>query len=118
MRTWIAALVLIVFGSGAHAKPVPDESVHELVMQYIALPCPLLEFSYEYMYNELNAIDDLYNSCLATAQASKNQQDMLKCFFIRQHFELRYDHWRSVEKAYYLMCDPETGLEKQAKVRI
>ena len=111
-----AIFIPLVF-TQANAKTEPDESVHELVMEYLYLSCEALQYSYNYMYKELMRITVSYQKCL-NKQESDDTDPLrgLQCVYIKQHWQLRYDHINSVEKAWQLVCEGSDRKEKQYEI--
>ena len=65
-----------------------------------------MEYAYDYMYNDLQVLTTAYKRCVGL-QGSGADADMyvgLQCVFLQQHWDLRYAHIKSLERAYDLMC--------------
>lgn len=102
----IASILLSTIFTASAKPPGEDESVPELVDQYIWLSCEAMEYSYDYMYNDLKVLTTAYKRCVGL-QGSGADADMyidLQCVFLQQHWDFRYSHIKSLEKAYDLMC--------------
>lgn len=117
----IASFLLLATAAPAN-PPGADESVQELVMNYIHLPCDALVYSYEWMRRDLIMIANAYAVCLSKQDTSTDptiQDDQwfgLQCVYINHHFYFRYDHIMSVRKAWHLMCDRDGRRERQYEI--
>lgn len=121
---WALLIVPLLLAAPAQSKPPgEDMSVHELVMNYIHLPCGALIYSYGYMYREMTMLTSAYQIC-ATKQRSSvdptvinDQWFGLQCSYIHQYWQLRYEHIMSVAKAWNLMCNEEGRKEEQYEIQ-
>ena len=127
MTVWLivvaSAIMHLFFAEPADANPPgEDESIHELVMHYIYLPCDALEYSIDFMNHEMVALDRAYEICISKQDLSPNpiittdKWFGLRCVYVLQHWQLRYDHLMSVEKAWDLMCYEDGRKEKQYEI--
>lgn len=114
----LASFLLLATAAPAN-PPGADRSVRELVMNYIHLPCDALVYSYEWMRRDLTSIAAAYAICLSKQDTSTDPSVIgdewfgLQCVYINHHFDFRYDHIKSVEKAWHLMCDRNGRKERQ-----
>ena len=117
----LASFLLLAAASPAN-PPGEDESIHELVMNYIHLPCEALEYSYEWMRRDLIRITNAYFICLSKQDTSTDptvKDDPwfgLQCVYINHNWDWRYGHIKSVEKAWHLMCDQGGRKERQWEI--
>ena len=117
-----AVAVIVVSFTAAANPPGVDESVHELVMNYIHLPCEALEYSYQWMFRDIKLLTNVYQTCISKQDTSESpviKDDPwygLQCVYILQHWQTRYDHIKSVEKAWHLMCDDNGRKEEQHEI--
>ncbi len=118
----ILVSVFLIAGATPANPPGEDESVHELVMNYIHLPCEALEYSYKWMYRDLMRITKAYVICLSKQDTSTDptvKDDPwfgLQCVYINHHWDWRYGHIQSVQKAWQIMCDQDGRKEKQYEI--
>ena len=120
---WLLAAAVFFLASAAPANPPGEDlSVQELVMHYIHLPCEALEYSYGWMYRDLNRITNAYQTCISMQDTSEDPRISedpwfgLQCVYIKQSWQLRMDHIQSVRKAYDLMCYEGERREKQYEI--
>lgn len=113
------SIIVMCVAKNADAIPSqPDESIPELVDQYILMPCDAMEMSYEFMYSRIIRLSEEYKNCVSQATNSVEKYPGLMCVWIRQEFYFLYDHMVSMSKAYTIMCDPEDGQRKQPEYEI
>ena len=121
---WLAPFVFFfLLGATIPANPPgEDESIHELVMNYIHLPCEALQYSYKWMRRDLIRTTSAYFICLSKQDNSTDptvKDDRwfgLQCVYIHHQWEWRYGHIKSVEKAWHLMCDDGGRKEEQWEI--
>ncbi len=119
---WLILIASLLFlATVAHSNPPGrDESVHELVMNYIHLPCKALEYSYQWMYKDMVRITNAYQICISKRDidptVASDPWFGLQCVYIHHHWEMRYDHIKSVEKAWHLVCDDSVRKERQYEI--
>jgi hypothetical protein len=104
---WLALLACLILTSAAEARidTPKDESKPELVKIYIFFPCDALQDSYEFMYSELTHHTERLIMCHNLYENSDYKYGKLMCKFVEMQWQNMYDHMKSVEKAYNLMCD-------------
>jgi hypothetical protein len=105
----IAGAVILIMALSASAivdPPPEDESKPELVKKYIFMPCEALEESYEFQYHQLEHLIEHIKQCKIATDANPDYKyGPLMCLYVRMQWQYMYDHAKSVEKAYNLMCD-------------
>jgi hypothetical protein len=104
---WLAliACLFITTSAGARIDDPIDESKPELVKMYLFFPCDALEDSYEFMYNELTHHTERLVRCHALYDESDYKYSNLMCKYVEMQWQNMYDHMKSVEKAYHIMCN-------------
>ncbi len=123
MKLFIALAWLFWFFGGGDASaivdpPPVDESKPELVKLYLFMPCDALVDSYEFQYNQLKHVLEHLKQCHAAATGAPNYKyGKLMCLYVKMQWEYLYDHAKSVEKAYNLMCN-ESGDPKNRQYEI
>jgi hypothetical protein len=123
MKWLVLAASLLFLSTVAHANPPgADESVEVLVRNYIHLPCEALVYSYRWMRRDLIQITNAYQMCLSKQDTSTDPNVIndpwfgLQCVYINHHWQFRYDHIMSVEKAWQLMCNDNGRKERQYEI--
>lgn len=109
--------IVMCVAERSNAKPVPDESDHDLVTRYIFLPCDAMEDSYKFMYNKIQIVAEEYDACMAAAKQTTYKYPGLMCVWINQDFQFWYVNIKSLDKAYQLMCG-EDGQRRQKETEI
>jgi hypothetical protein len=110
---WLALLacLLITTSSAARTDDPKDESVPDLVKQYLFLPCDAMSESWQFIYNELHIITERYQKCVAFYVSEEGEghegtkYPQLLCLYVRMQWQYMYDHIKSLEKAHELTCD-------------
>jgi hypothetical protein len=108
---WIVGIVVVTIllwavSLGARIDNPEDESKPALVKMYIFFPCDALDKSYEFQYKQLTHLTGHLISCHKAADDNPNYQyGKLMCLYVEMQWQLMYDHAKSVEKAWNLMCD-------------
>jgi hypothetical protein len=102
----LAACLLIATSAMGRTDTPKDESKPELVKMYIFFPCDALDKSYEFQYDQLTHLTGHLISCHKAANDNPDYQyGKLMCLYVEMQWQLMYDHAKSVEKAWNLMCD-------------
>jgi hypothetical protein len=120
---WLAAIAcilsLLIAGPAGTKPGTPvDESDTELVKSYIHFPCDALEESYEFQYDRLMHLTGHLVACHREAKEPNDYKyPWLMCMYVEIEWKLVYSHSKSVEKAWYLMCDSE-GQRRQPEYEI
>jgi len=117
MALLCSIIILLCAAEKADAKPEVDDSVPSLVNQYLTMPCDAMEDSYTFMYDRIQKTTNEYKACIALSKTSKYKYPGLMCLWIEQDFQFRYEHMKSLEKAYILMCG-EDGQRIEEEVPI
>jgi hypothetical protein len=108
---WMVGIVIVTIliwamSVGARIDTPKDESKPELVKAYVLFPCEALDVSYAFQYKQLT---HLTGHLVACHKAASNNPDYkygkLMCLYVEMQWQLMYDHAKSVEKAWNLMCD-------------
>jgi hypothetical protein len=111
---WLALLACLLITAPATAivdPPPKDESVPDLVKQYIFLPCDAMTESWHFIYNELQIITSRYQKCVAfyVNEEGKGHESteypQLLCLYVRMQWQYMYEHIKSLEKAHELTCN-------------
>jgi hypothetical protein len=109
---WIMRVLLGPVDAGAAPNTEVDESKPELVKRYMFMNCELLEASYEFQYIELEHLYEHLTDCHEVAELHPEYAyGEVMCLYVQMQWEYVYDHIKSVEKAWRLMCD-EDGTRK------
>lgn len=116
---WLALLACLILTSAAEARTdtPPDESKPELVKLYLFFPCDALEDSYEFMYNELQHQYERLTMCHTLYDNSDYKYSKLMCMYVEMQWQNMYDHMKSVEKAYHIMCDAVGRKDPQYEIQ-
>jgi hypothetical protein len=102
----VATILIWAMSVGARIDTPEDESKPALVQMYIFFPCDALDKSYEFQYKELTHLTGHLISCHKEANDKPaSEYGKLMCLYVEMQWQLMYDHAKSVEKAWNLMCD-------------
>jgi hypothetical protein len=110
---WMVAIVIVTIlawaaSVGATIDTPKDESKPGLVKMYLLYPCDALDQSYDFQYEQLTHLTGHLIACLNTVKDNPDQKyGRLMCLYVEMQWQLMYDHAKSVEKAWNLMCDDD-----------
>jgi hypothetical protein len=119
---WLVGLVLsfLILTLPANGAPnqEPDYSKPELVKQYLFMPCDLLERSYDFQYRELVHLTNHLQECNKAAEMNTDDKyAKVMCLYIGIQWQLMFEHAKSVEKAWELVCNDD-GTKKNPEYEI
>jgi hypothetical protein len=112
-----SAFLLLCVSVQARPDDEPDDWDSSLVERYLTMPCDAMSSSYEFMYDRIQRTSAELEACYAMAENSKAKYPGLNCLWIKQDFDFRYVHMKSLERAYDVMCD-EDGQRKEPEIEI
>ena len=103
---WLAfvACLLIAVSAGANPDTPVDESIPELVAEYVTMPCDFLHFSSIFLDVELEHIVRRHAKCQKIVGESELKYGTFLCGYVELQRQFVYGHIKSVEKAYALVC--------------
>jgi hypothetical protein len=104
----IVIVIIMLMAAAAASKPgnPVDRSDHDLVRQYLAMPCDGLDEIYSFLYDGMVHMTAHYKDCLERADSDPNfKYGYLKCYYVRMEWDMLDKHASSIEKAWNLMCD-------------
>jgi hypothetical protein len=111
----LAILFLVAFQSKGADTP-DNDSIPELVEVYVTMPCGFLHDSTRFLGVEVEHIAKRYVKCQAWVAEHEVEYGAYLCGYVELERQFAYEHLKSVEKAYDIMC--EDGTKKNPEFEI
>ncbi len=116
---WFAfiACFLIAATAGANPDTPVDESLPELVLEYITMPCDFLEASSLFLNAELESVVKKHAKCQLLVDENDVKYGTYLCGYLELERQFVYIHLKSVEKAKKLACH-DGGIRKNRQFNV